>query len=205
MKGFITRALTMACGAALLATAGGCYSLKDLYDPCYPERYEYMARQEVNAASGPQIHNGHVLDQTVWNAQFEVDLKTGMGTDVLTAGGRDHLAYLARRRPSPDAQIYLQTAHDVPYDPAMPERYAELRARLDNDRIVAIQKYLNAETAGRHIDFQVTVHDPSDPGIAATPMGISIQRMYTGSQGVLTSTSGGGGGGAGAASVTGGR
>jgi hypothetical protein len=208
MKGFITRVVMTACGAALLASAGGCYALHGCYDPCYPERYEYMARQEVNAASAPQIQNGHVLDQTLWNYEFEP------GKDVLTPGGLDHLAYLARRRPQPDPVVYLQTAHDVSYDPALPEKYAEGRADLDTRRITAVQKYLNAETAGRHVDFQVVVHDPSDPGISANPVGISVQRMYASSQGVLAGVGGGIGGGggggggaagAGAAAVSGGR
>src|SRR3954447_10228040 len=60
----------------------------DLYDCCYPQRYWYQARQEVRAALAPQVQNGHVLDQTVWNWDFEP------GTGKLTDGGLAHLAYL---------------------------------------------------------------------------------------------------------------
>ena len=73
---------------------------RDLVDPCYPERYNYQARQEVVASYTPQVQNGHVLDQTVWNYDFEA------GTDRLTGGGLEHLAYLARRRPQPDPVVY---------------------------------------------------------------------------------------------------
>ena len=86
MKGFITRAAGLVAGAAAVA-GGGCY-YRDVVDPCWPERYNYVARQEVNAAFAPQVQNGHVLDQTVWNYDFEE------GTDRLTAGGLERVAYL---------------------------------------------------------------------------------------------------------------
>jgi hypothetical protein len=207
MKGFITKAVAAVCGASLLGVAGGCYHYRDLVDPCYPERYNYMARQEVHAALTPQVHNGHVLDQTIWNYHFEYDATKQMGTDKLTPGGMDDLAELARRRPVPDPMLYLQTAHDIPYDPAAPEKFAQLRADLDSRRIQAIQKYLGAETAGRNLSFQVAVHDPAEPGMAAYPAGLSILRMHSAAQGGLPSSAGAGAsnvsGGAGA--VSGGR
>ena len=104
MKGLIRKgAAGLGCAAALAGT-GGCYTYRDLVDPCYPARYEYMARREVNTALAPQVINGHVLDQTIWNHMFEPN------TDKLTPGGVAHLAYLARRRPAPDPTVYVQTA-----------------------------------------------------------------------------------------------
>src|SRR5262245_48731871 len=73
--------------------SGPCCTNKDLYDRCYPERYNNLARREVNLAFTPQVQNGHVLDQTVWNHHFEP------GTDKLTPGGLAQLQYIARRRP----------------------------------------------------------------------------------------------------------
>src|SRR5437868_1877918 len=105
MKGFIRRSVAAGCVAGSLALAGGCY-YRDLVDPCYPERYQNAAKQEVYAACAPQMNNGHVLDQTVWNYHFET------GKDKLTPGGVEHLAYLARRRPCPDPTVYVQTAQD---------------------------------------------------------------------------------------------
>jgi hypothetical protein len=192
MKGFITRTLALTGGAALLITVAGCYTYDDLVDPCWPERYDRMARDEVNATGGAQIHNGHILDQTVWNWMFEP------GTDRLTPGGLDHLNYLIRRRPCPDPTVFLQTAQDLEYNAAYPERLAEGRCDLDAKRIGAVQKYLTAASAGRHVDWQVAVIDPSDPGIAAIPANLSVQKMYTGSTGILA------GGGAAAAGATGG-
>ena len=93
MKGFMTTCVAALCATSGLAVVAGCDRYRNLVDPCYPERYEYAARNEVIAAFTPQVHNGHFLDQTVWNYQFEP------GTDRLTPGGMDHLMYLARRRP----------------------------------------------------------------------------------------------------------
>jgi hypothetical protein len=195
MKGFITTALTAVClGGGLTAAHAG--YLADLYDCCWLERYTYMADQEVHAAFGPQAYNGHVLDQTIWNWQFEA------GRDVLTPAGMEHLAYLARRRPCPDPKIYLQTAQDIEYDPATPDKFVEARSDLDRKRIVAIEKYLTAQTAGRPVAFVVSVHDPAVPGMSAVPMNIAILQMYTGYRGNLPVTAGAGAvGGAGVGGV----
>jgi len=91
MKGFIAKTVTT---VGLSGAVLGCY-YRDIVDPCYPQRYEYAARMEVNQALAPQVRNGHILEQTVWNYEFEP------GTPRLTPGGMDHLAYLARRRPAP--------------------------------------------------------------------------------------------------------
>jgi uncharacterized membrane protein YgcG len=168
---------------------GGCDKcLNNLYDPCYPQRYEHMSREEVNDLIAPQVQNGHVLDQTVWNYHFEA------GSDKLTAGGLEHLAYLARRRPTADTVVYLQAAQDISYDPSNPDRFSQARVDLDGQRIAAIQKYLNAQTSGRHLDFQVVVHDPAEVGIAGIPAATSVQKMYNGAQGVLTGSGSAGGG-----------
>jgi hypothetical protein len=196
MKGIINKTLLAGGCMGLLGAGVGCETLyRDLVDPCYPQRYEYAARQEVHAAYAPQVQNGHVLDQTVWNYHFDP------GTDRLNPAGLEHLAYLARRRPQPDPMVYLQTAQDLSYDPANPDRYDQGRADLDSRRIAAIQKYLNTQTAGRHMDFVVTIHDPSpEVGLPAVPAATTIQRLYSGYQGNLPSgaaagVSGGGGSG----------
>ncbi len=157
MKGFIRKAATVLCCAAG-AGGLGCYTYSDLVDPCYPERYNFAARKEVVESYTPQIQNGHVLDQTVWNYDFEA------GSDKLTSGGLEHLAYMARRRPTPDTTVYLQTAQDVAYDPAKPEELTNRRQDIDAKRAVAIQKFLNAQTGGRRGEFTVLVHDPSEVG-----------------------------------------
>jgi hypothetical protein len=125
------------------------------------------------------------------------------GSDKLTPAGMEHLAYLVRRRPCPDTTVYLQVAEDIPYDPAAPDKFATARVELDTRRIQAVQNYLTAQSAGRHLVWEVIPHDPADVGQSAVPVGIAVQRMYAGAQGVLPSTAGAGAvnvvGGAGAA------
>ena len=112
----------------------------------------------------PQVQNGHILDQTLWNFCFEE------GSDKLTEGGRDHLNGLVRRRPNPDGRIYLATARDLGYDPANPQKYVDGRRDLDNRRVAAIQAYLGAQTAGRPMAFEVVVHDPMEVGLDGESM-----------------------------------
>jgi hypothetical protein len=148
----------------------------------------------------PQVQNGHVLDQTVWNWDFEP------GTDRLTDGGLAHIAYLTRRRPQPDCTVYLQTANDLPYDPKCPERLAGARQELDTLRAQAIQKFVVAHTAGRPLDVHVMIHDPNDPTQAATPLGLAVPLMYARYRGGLSNIAGGtgGAGAAGGAGAVGG-
>jgi hypothetical protein len=199
MNGLIRRGAPAACLTVGLALVGGCDVYRNLVDPCYPQRYEYAARQEIEEAMAPQVYNGHVLDQTVWNYHFEP------GTDKLTVGGQEHLAYLARRRPCPDGIVYLQTAQDLRFDQQAPDKYAEARTNLDNKRVQAVQSYLVAQTAGRHLNFEVVVHDPGEVGLSGNAAGVMVLKLYTGFQGNLPSAQGAGqqnvagGGGAGGA------
>jgi hypothetical protein len=195
MNGFIKRTIAVAYLGSLVAFAGCCCEKKhlcDLYDNCWPDRYQYQAAMSVNAAFGAQVFNGHILDQTIWTYQFKtVD---GKATAELTPDGLQHLAYLARRRPCPDCKIWLQTAQDVVYDPEQPEKLAVDRAKLDNDRKDAILRYLNAETAARPMAFTVDIHDAPTPGYFSTPYGIAVQKHYNNFQGALPSGSVGGAG-----------
>lgn len=198
MKGFIAKAL---CGAGLMSGAFGCWGIEscaDLYDPCYPHRYNHVAREEVIGAVSPQMGNGHVLDQTVWNSHFE------QGSDKLTPGGLAKLGQLARRRPAPDPVVYVETAQDIPYNPATPDKFTQARNDLDQKRSLAVQNYLRAYAGSRGLAFQVLVHDPSEVGISAAPAGQSILRSNAAAVGVLpagagagsSNTSGGAGAGA---------
>lgn len=182
MNRFIKRTVAMAwCGAA----AAGCNTLQEVVDPCYPERYEFASRRETLAALSPQVQNGHVLDQTVWNFYFD------QGTDRLTASGLDHLAYVARRRPHPDPVLYLQTAQDVSYNPANPEKLVQDRRELDEKRIKAIKSFLGAQTAGRPVEFQVLIHDPADTSLSGVGIGNAVQQMQLRFRGGLPSSGGG--------------
>ena len=196
MKGIVSKTVAGVCGAGLLAAAGGCYTYRDLVDTCYPERYEAVAQEEVKAAMAPQVQNGHILDLTIWNYHFVP------GSEELHQSGLYRLNYLAQRRPSPDSVIFLQTAQDVAYNPAAPDRFAQARKELDKKREESIKNYLTARTAGRNVEFQVVTHDPPEAGIAAVITMKSIQQMNNSAKGSLGS-SGGGGSSSGAAGTSG--
>jgi hypothetical protein len=149
-------------GGALCANGGpieACY--RNFVDPCYPERYNHAARQAVIAPFAQQVHNGHVLNQSVWNYYFE------LGTDVLTPAGQEKLISLARVRPIPDPKVYIQTARDLPatLDPA---KAPDVRADLDVKRAAAVQRFLASQPAfGAPIAYEIYVHDSPTPGIIA--------------------------------------
>src|SRR5205814_2111672 len=134
MNGLIKRTVAVLSLGGLTAFAGCCSDkrLCDLYDNCWPTRYNYQAAEAVNGNFAAQVSNGHVLDQTVWTYHFKA------GTAELTRGGQEYLAYLARRRPAPDTHLYLQTAQDVFFDPANPDKLAVDRGKLNADRQQAV-------------------------------------------------------------------
>jgi hypothetical protein len=205
MKGFIPRTSAWACLAMSLAALTGCGLYNNCVDPCYPGRYSYEARGPVYEAFGAEANNGHVLDQTVWNYLFEP------GTDKLTIAGQERLQYLARRRPAPDPKIWLQTAQDLQYDQTAPEKFVNARNELDQKRVQAVERYLQAETASRPVAFQVAVHNPPLPSLAGAAEALVIQRHYMNFQGMTYSQPNGGGtgglspgGGMGSAGGTGG-
>jgi hypothetical protein len=181
--------------------SSGCWTVGKCVDPCWPERYNVKARHEVVAAFAPQVQNGHILDQTLYNIAFV------NGTDELTNIGRDQIDTLVRRRPYPDPRIFLATARDIPYDQANPSAFIETRRNLDNARAASVQRYLTAQTAGRPMQFEVVVHDPMPVGEHADPANKSIrlwQQAFTGAlygaQSATTASSTGASGGTGGGS-----
>jgi hypothetical protein len=186
MKGLVAKIFAASAFAAGLSLTTGCTNQGKCVDPCYPERYVYSARNEVTSAFAPQVQNGHILDQTMWNYHFEA------GKDELNNGGRDHLDGLIRRRPRPDARIYLATARDIAYDPANTEKFVEARRELDEKRANAVLKYVQAQTAGRPMQFEIVVHDPMETGEHAAPVNRAVllnQNSASGSTSVSSSAS----------------
>jgi len=161
MARYMTKLVAGAVLAGGAALAAGCHADGDYHhgDPCWPDRYANESRAAVVANFQPQVENGQVLDQTVWNSHFE------FGTDKLNGAGMDKLDQIARRRPHPDPRVFLQTARDMAYDGAKPEEYAAKRQELDTKRVAAVQKYLSATLTGRPTTFDIQVHDPAVPGI----------------------------------------
>jgi hypothetical protein len=178
MNQIVTKALTGAAVAVGLSVSG-CETYQKCVDPCWPERYNNTARREVISAFAPQVQNGHILDQTVYNYQFE------SGSDRLNASGMDQLDTLVRRRPVPDPRIFLATSRDLGYDPGNPDAYKTAQDELNNKRSIAIQKYVGAQTGGRPMQFEVVVHDPMPVGEHADPANRSIRLNHNSTTGTL--------------------
>jgi hypothetical protein len=186
------------CGAASVGAAqdggGGGWRYRNFVDPCWPERYNFVARQETLAPFAAQVLNGHVLDQTIWTWYFDP------GTDKLNSAGLEKLDSLARRRPGPDAKIYLQTARDVGYNAAASDAAGAARNDMDYKRALAVQKYLVAQRFGPPVPYEILVHDPADPGMYAEFAATAFRGQRLGYRGGII-----GGGGIGAQSTGGGQ
>ncbi|HZZ77853.1 MAG TPA: hypothetical protein VFE62_05010 [Gemmataceae bacterium] len=161
MKGFIKHSAAVALfGAGLLAVIG-CDCYRSIVDPCWPERYNSIARKSVRDMANAQADKGHILEQTVWNWHWEADPKTGAASDRLNPAGMAVLQRISRTLPCPDFQLYLQNAQDIPYvEGVPPEKLVRSRNELNDRRAAAIQRFM-ATQAALHGggNFQVAVHD----------------------------------------------
>jgi hypothetical protein len=171
MKGFIKHAAAGLCYSAALLPFVGCYHYREVVDPCWPERYNGMARQSVREISNAQADKGHILDQTIWNWHFKSDDKTGAPTDELNAAGIEHLKYISRRLPVPDMQLFLQNAQDITYDgKGDPKALVKARQQLNDRRAASIQRFLSTQLTPGAGAYNVAVHDFAPPGINSTPI-----------------------------------
>jgi len=173
----------------------------NLVDPCWPQGYSHQARESVLSPFEQQVNNAEILNQTVWNYHFD------LGTAKLNANGREKLDLIARKRPTPDGKLYLQTARDLAYDEKSPDKLPGDRIKLDVDRAQAVLAYMSTQPAARTVSFDVQPIDPIDPamnsqGPATAVRGLpSLYRSgITGAiGGQLTGTGGGQAPGTGAA------
>lgn len=177
MNGFIKRTVAGLCLGTGLSVLAGCVHYRQLVDPCWPERWNNIARSSVREIYNAQAYNGHIIDQTIWDYCFNRD-KEGKPGDVLNEAGQARLDYLARRRPVPDSHLYLQTAQAIPYTPTAPEKTITARQELDQKRIQAIQAYLSTKLGpnGVNLPVEVTVFDPAPVGIDARGIGGTAQQ-----------------------------
>lgn len=153
------------CLVPLSLTITGCFGYRDVVDPYYPKRYNVDARNSVRTALAPQVSNGNVLDQTVWDFHFE------MGKPELNAMGKDHLKRLARRRPAAQEVIFLQVAQNLDENANNKE--------LNKVRSENIKAYMTKISQDKvHPEFQVVLHDPAE----VSGSGIEAARIINGKQ-----------------------
>ena len=165
-----------------------------IVDPCQQERYKVQARDNVLQPFDAMANNAAVLDMTLWNTNFEP------GKETLNASGMKKIDYIARRLPTPTGKVWIQTARDLPYDAANPDKLMTARSILDAKRSQAVLAYLSAQPNGSAMHYEVQAHDAMDPAMFATGPANSF-RALTAQYGA---TAGGSGGGAGAAVGAGG-
>ncbi len=192
------------CLVPLSLTFTGCFGYRDVVDPYYPKRYNVDARNSVRAALAPQVSNGNVLDQTVWDFHFET------GKPELNVMGKDHLKRLARRRPVAQEVIFLQVAQN-------PDEIANNK-ELNKARSENIKTYMTKISQDKvHPEFQVVLHDPAEVSGSGVESARIIGGKQSGVSGVFTNgqsgsssggsnssqSSGSGGGGGGGSSGTG--
>lgn len=156
------------------------------------------ARRLVICPLELQAANGGALDRTIWSHHFIE------GTADLHPSGISQLNRLARQYAySPCLQIFLQTAHDLPYK-GDPKAYIAAQNALDTKRLGVIANYLTY--VSRRQDFTLAIHDPRPVGLSAAEAKRSVAAMQatalgglpaevTVSGGLSGLLSGGGGGG----------
>jgi hypothetical protein len=162
MKGFI-RQFAAVCGfGAILFSLAGCYCYRNLVDPCWPERYNVIARESVREMHNAQAQAGHELGQTIYLWHFEVSDKGP--TARLNPAGIETLKTISRRKPVPDGHLFLQNAQDIPYVPGVnPEEIVRKREQLNHARIRAIEEFMFTQTAVLGGGYHVVVRDLATP------------------------------------------
>jgi len=178
----------------ILLAQAGCYgTFHDVVDPCYPERYNCKAREEVRDIWDMQVRDGLALEQTLYVHHFEP------GLEVLHPGGIALLTRLANRRPAPETVIFVQTAQNTyDLDYKKPEEYASRRKELDEKRKVSVENFLRQERPD--VNFTVVIANPSKSGISGQEAATAIRGIRssaTGTFAVPGFAGGAGGGGAG--------
>jgi hypothetical protein len=171
MNGFIRKAVAGSClSAGLISFLAGCEHYRNLVDPCYPERYNSMARHSTAEMLNAQNDKGHILEQTVWNWHFDPDPKTGAASDKLNGAGMAVLQRISRTLPCPDFQLFLQNAQDIPYvDGVAPEKLVAARNSLNERRAAAIQKFMATQVVVHGGgSYQVAVHDFAPTSLPGT-------------------------------------
>ena len=159
MKGFIKQTATGICFSAGLFTIMGCYHYREIVDPCWPERYNAIAAHSVRDMQIAQADKGHILNQTLWNEDFD--------GDKIKPSGIARLKWIAGREPTPVLmKVYLQNA-DVPLD-ADTAKYIREQERANDGRRKAMQAFLSTQTAARNgTVYQIDVHDYVQPSYPA--------------------------------------
>jgi len=186
----------LGCAALALMSVTGCYgTFHEVVDPCYPERYNCKAREEVGALRDLQEQNGTAIEQTLYVHYFKP------GAAELNDAGVAFLERVSHRRPAPETTIYVQTAqntYDLDYRQA--DQLATRRNDLDNARKAQVEAFLRV--ARPDVTFTVVGGaNPGREGINALEAATAVRNIRRTARGYFLipgfQESGGGGGGGG--------
>jgi hypothetical protein len=181
--------------ASLGCTGPGVQSrYQRIVDPCQQERYKNLSRDNVLQPFDAMANNANTLDATLWNNHFEP------GKDTLNASGLKKIDYIARRLPVPTSKVWIQTARDLPYDAAAPQKLVSARADLDAKRCQAVLAYLSAQPNAQAMHYDVQAHDAVDPSMPT----VGPTNAYRGLAAQYGASAGGTGGAAAVAGAGGG-
>ena len=178
MNGFITKNTLRLCFSAVgLVSLIGCYHYRELVDPCWPERYNSIARHSVRDFHNAQADRGHMLEQTIWNWHFEQD-KTGAPTERLNGAGMEVLRRIARTLPAPDPQLYVQNAEDLLYTDGAAEKIVAQREMLNKRRIDTVLRFMSTQMSpGAPMTYQVAVHNFYPPSMQGNWPPIALEQI----------------------------
>lgn len=137
--------------------------------PYNTQQLSGIAANAVSAARNRHIRNGQILDRTLWNYHFEAKKAE------LLPSGVGMLNRLARSQAmNPEMEIFVATAHDLPYRSDDPAGFATSRERLDSQRAKIVREYLQA--ALRKESVRVLLCDPAPVGMAAAEAASAYRR-----------------------------
>lgn len=173
MLGRILSKAGLGCAALAVLSVTGCYgTFHEVVDPCYPERYNCKAREEVRAFREMQEANGTAIEQTLYVHYFEP------GKASLNDGGIAFLERVSHRRPAPETTIWIQSAQNT-YDLDFTKEagtIAQKRTDLDNARKALVEQFL--KVARPDVAFNVvTGANPGREGINALEIATGVRNI----------------------------
>ena len=146
--------------------------------PYDPQPLVEEAAGSIMRAKNHQVRNGEILDRTLWNHHFAP--KGGQ----LQPSGMAMLNRLARTQGQAwPVEVFVATAHDLPYDKPDPETFAAARDQLDAARARVVTDYLRIVL--RRDKVRVLLHDPAPVGMVAEESAVAYRRGLQGATSLI--------------------
>lgn len=141
----------------------GCFWSRNPAKVYNPDDFTQAARYSLSHGLEMQAVNGEMLDHTLWNYHFEED------SEELRPSGRAFLDRFARNSSVTCSGYYLQSAHDIEFEPNEPETYFRRRDELNALRQKSAADYLARVAPGNTLVAQI--HDRAPVSIPSDESG----------------------------------